>query len=97
MFFASCAIGKNKRGQLVEWVEKASFDRLNKLFVIFASERHHQTLLTDQNLIVVVWKTQLYVLPIFPYLAPKVLVSGEHHVLKDLSFYEEARVADAKA
>lgn len=46
-FIALCAIGKKKRGQLVEWVEKASFDRLNKLFVISASERYHQTLLTD--------------------------------------------------
>ena len=45
---------KKMRGRLVEWVEKASFDRLNKLFVIFANEQHHQTLLTDQNLLVVV-------------------------------------------
>ena len=29
------------RGRLVEWVEKASFDRLNKLFEIIAIERHH--------------------------------------------------------
>ena len=45
---------KKMRGRLVEWVEKASFDLLNKLFVISANERHHQTLLTDQNLLVVV-------------------------------------------
>ena len=42
------------RGRLVEWVEKASFDRLNKLFVISASERNYQTLLTDRNLLAVV-------------------------------------------
>ena len=42
------------RGRLVEWVEKASFDRLNKLFVISANEWHHQTLLIDQNLLLVV-------------------------------------------
>ncbi|RVW54959.1 hypothetical protein CK203_096345 [Vitis vinifera] len=29
----------NKRGKLVEWVEKASFDRLNMLFEITAAER----------------------------------------------------------
>ena len=31
----------SKRGRLVEWVEKASFDRLNKLLEITAAERHY--------------------------------------------------------
>ncbi|RVW44574.1 hypothetical protein CK203_116537 [Vitis vinifera] len=70
---------KKKRGRLVEWRNKASFDQLNKLFVIFASERDYQTLLTDQNLLVVVWELQSYVLSILPRLAPKVLVPDEHH------------------
>ena len=39
---------------------------------------------------------QLYIISILPRLAPKVLVSGKHHKLKDLHFYEEARVADMK-
>ncbi|RVW21238.1 hypothetical protein CK203_114582 [Vitis vinifera] len=82
---------------LVEWVEKASFDQLNKLFVISTSERHYQTLLTDQNLLSVVQKPQPYIIPIFPRLAPKVLVPNEHHVLKDLPLYEEARAINAKA
>ncbi|RVW91362.1 hypothetical protein CK203_035456 [Vitis vinifera] len=30
----------HKRGRLVEWVEKASFDRLNRLFEITSIERH---------------------------------------------------------
>lgn len=67
-------------------MEKASFDRLNKLFVIFSSERHHQTLLIDQNLLVVVRESQLYILPILPYLAPKVLELDDHHTLNDLPF-----------
>ena len=33
--------GTDKRGCVVEWVEKTSFDRLNKLFEITAAERHH--------------------------------------------------------
>lgn len=81
----------------MEWVEKAFFDWLNKLYVIYTNERHHQTLLTDRNLLSVVREPQPYVLPILSHLAPKVLVSGEHHVLRDLLFYEEARVVDAKA
>lgn len=90
MFIVLHAIGKKKRGRLVEWRNKASFDQLNKLFVIFASERDYQTLLTDQNLLVVVWELQSYVLSILPRLAPKVLVPDEHHVLKDLPFYKKA-------
>ncbi|RVW19219.1 hypothetical protein CK203_100115 [Vitis vinifera] len=41
---------KNKSGWLVEWVEKASFSQLNKLFEIFASKRDHQVLFMDKNL-----------------------------------------------
>lgn len=42
-------------------------------------------------------ESQLYVLPILPNFAPKVLESSEHHILKDLPFYEEAWIVDAKA
>ncbi|RVW15556.1 hypothetical protein CK203_077732 [Vitis vinifera] len=42
--------GPDKRGCVVEWVEKASFSRLNKLFEITAAERHHETLLTAAKL-----------------------------------------------
>ena len=93
MHITWCITGKKKRDRLVEWVEKTSFDRLNKLFVIFSSERHHQTLLIDWNLLVVVRESQLYILP---SLAPKVLELDEHHTLNDLPFYEEGRAADAQ-
>lgn len=77
-------------------MEKTSFDRLNKLFVISSSKRHHQTLLTDWNLLVVVWESQSFILPILSHLLPKVLEPDEHHTLRDLSFYEEVWAADAK-
>ena len=80
----------------MEWVKKASFDWLNKLFVISTNERHHKTLLTDRNLVVIVWESHPYILSILPHFVPKMLVPDEHHVLKDLSFYKEARVVDAK-
>ena len=83
--------GTSKRGRLVEWVEKASFDRLNKLFEITAAERHYQTLLTAQNLFAVVREPQPYVTNILPRRLPKRVVPGEHLVLKDLPFYERAR------
>ena len=82
---------------MVEWVEKASFDRLNRLFKITSVERHYQTLLTAWNLLAVVREPQPYVLNILPRRLPKVVVPGEHFVLKDLPFYEKAREEDAKA
>ncbi|RVW26190.1 hypothetical protein CK203_107506 [Vitis vinifera] len=45
---------KNKRGCHVKFVEKASFDRLNKIFEISSIEQNHQVLLTDKNLEAVV-------------------------------------------
>ncbi|RVW47289.1 hypothetical protein CK203_089668 [Vitis vinifera] len=47
-------LGPDKRGHIVEWVEKTSFARLNKLFEIVATERHYETLLTARNLLAVV-------------------------------------------
>ena len=81
--------GTSKRGCLVEWVKKAYFDRLNKLFKITAIERYYQTLLSARN--------QSYVINILPRRLPKFVVPEEHFVLKDLPFYERAREADTKA
>lgn len=80
----------------MEWVEKASFDQLNKLFETSANERNHQVLLTDRNLLVVVRESKSFILPILPRMAPKVLVPYEHHVLKNLPLYEVVLAADAK-
>ena len=95
--------GTFKRGRLVEWVEKASFDRLNKLFEITAIERHYQTLLSTRNLLAVVREPQPYVVNILPRRLPKFIVPGKHFVLgknfvlNDLPFYERVREANAKA
>ena len=78
-------------------MEKASFDRLNRLFEITAIERHHQTLLSTQNLLAVVREPQSYILNILHRRLPKVVVPGEHFVLKDLPFYEKASEGDVKA
>lgn len=76
------------RGRLVEWVEKASFERLNKLFEISVNECNHQILLTDKNLLAMVRESKLFNLPVLLRLAPKVLVPDEYHMLKDLHLYE---------
>ena len=49
-YFTFFGVGPEKRGKLVEWVEKASFDRLNRLFEIEAVERSCDILLSTQNL-----------------------------------------------
>lgn len=85
------------RSRFVEWVEKASFNHLNKLFEITTNKRNHQIFLTDRNLLVVVREPKLYVLPILPHPVLKVLVPSKHHVLKDFTFYKVARPRDAKA
>ena len=63
---------------MVEWVEKASFDPLNRLFEIAATERSCETLLSAQNLRLVTQEPQPYVLNILPRRLPKEVVSGEH-------------------
>lgn len=88
---------KDRRGHLVEWVEKSSFARLNKLFAIEQSEQNHSVLLTEKNLRVVLAQAKSFVILLLPRLAPLILVLGWHFVLKDLPFYEVARLADAKA
>ena len=48
----------------MELIEKASFDRLNKLFEIVVSEQDHKVLLSDKNLHAMISEPKLYVLPI---------------------------------
>ncbi|RVW33065.1 hypothetical protein CK203_110042 [Vitis vinifera] len=46
--------GPERRGHIVDWVEKASIACLNKLFEIDAKERCYKTLLTARNLMAIV-------------------------------------------
>ena len=85
-----CITGKRRRGRLVEWVDKISFDPLNKLFVISAGERNHETLLTNQNLLALVRDSESYIVLTLPRFTLRVLVPDEHFVLNDLPFYAEA-------
>ena len=89
--------GTDRRGRLVEWVEKASFLRLNKLFEIVPSERNYQTLLSIWNLAALAQDSKPYIPNIIPRRLPKEVVAGEHFVLQDLLFYAVAREADAQA
>ena len=80
----------------MDWVEKASFACLNKLFEIDAKERHYKTLLSARNLMAVVRESQEYVVNILPRKMPEEVVPGEHYTLKDLPIYQEVKKADAE-
>lgn len=54
-------------------------------------------LLSAWDLLAVIREPQPYMLPIISRWLPKIVVPREHHVLKNLPFYEEAREADTKA
>ncbi|RVW64233.1 hypothetical protein CK203_046318 [Vitis vinifera] len=88
--------GPEKRGHIVDWVEKASFACLNKLFEIDAKERHYKTLLSARNLMAVVRESQEYIVNILPRKMPKEVVPGEHYTMKDLPIYQEFKEADAE-
>lgn len=90
----SVHVSKDRRGHLVEWVEKSSFAPLNKLFKIDQTEWNLNVLLIEKNLRVVLAQVKSFVIPLLPRLAPTTLVSNEHFVIKDLPFYEVACLAD---
>ncbi|KAL6334837.1 hypothetical protein AAG906_022826 [Vitis piasezkii] len=76
--------GPELRGHLVDWVEKASFACVCKLFEIDPKERAYKTLLSARNLMAIVRESQDYVVP------------GEHYTVKELPIYQEAKEADAE-
>lgn len=92
-----CGIGKDKRGHLVEWVEKTSFTQLNKLFKIDTFEWNHKVLLSNNNLLALINETKLFIIPILPHVASPSLVPNKHFVLKYLPFYEVTSLADSEA
>lgn len=77
-------------------MEKSSSTPLNKLFEIDQAEQNYNALLIEKNLKVILSHPKSFVIPVFSQLAPLTLVSGEHFVLKDLSFYEVAQLANAE-
>ena len=58
---------------------------------------NQHTLLIDRNLLAVIREPQPHIPPIISHSLPKVLVFGEHHLLKALPFYEVAHEANVKA
>ena len=81
----------------MDWVEKASFACVCKLFEIDPKERACKTLLSARNLMAVVRESQEYVINILPRkLAKDEIVPGEHYTLKELPQYQEVKEADGE-
>ena len=81
----------------MDWVEKASFACVCKLFEINPKERAYKTLLSAWNLMAVVRESQEYVINILPRkLSKDEIVPGEHYTVKELPLYQEAKEADAE-
>ena len=76
--------GKNQRGKLVHWVERASFAKIRRLLEISEQERHHEVLLTVKNLHDLSRHPSPYNVPIIPRPLPSEVVEGEHFVAADL-------------
>ena len=88
---------KERRGLLVEWVEKASFARLNKLFKINVIEQAYNVLLSDKNMQALIENPKAFIILVFPRLVPPSLVPDEYFMLKDFHFYKVACLADSEA
>ena len=76
--------GKSRRGRLVNWVEKASLEKIRRLLEITKHECHYEVLLTLKNLADVRRNPAPYSLPIIPRLLPSEIMDGEHFVTTDL-------------
>ena len=69
---------------MVNWVEKASLEKIRQLLEIYEQERHYEILLNLKNLVVVRRNPAPYSLPIIPRPLPSEIVDGEHFVTADL-------------
>ena len=72
------------KGRLVEWVEKASFEKIRRMLEVSERECHYKVLLTLKNLVDVRRNPTCYNLPVILGLLASEVVVGEHFVYVDL-------------
>ena len=68
----------------MQWVEKASLEKIRRMFEVSEQERHCKVLLTLNNLDNVRRILTPYSLPIIPRSLPSEIVGGEHFITTDL-------------
>ena len=75
---------KHQWGKLVNWVEKASFEKIRKLLEISERERHHEVLLTLKILSDLSCNPAPYSVFVILHPLHTEIVEGEHYVITDL-------------
>ena len=68
----------------MQWVEKASLEKIRRLLEVSKQKRHYEVLLTLKNLADVRWSPAPYRLSIIPRSLPSEIVGREHFVTTDL-------------
>ena len=68
----------------MQWVKKASLEKIRRMLEVFEQERHCEVLLTLKNLADVRRSPAPYSLPIIPRSLASKIVGGEHFVTTDL-------------
>ena len=84
IFLINTFARKNQRGRLVNWVEKSSFKKIQKLLEISKRERHHEILLTVKNLRELSRNPYPCTLSVIPHPLLTEVVEGEYYVIADL-------------
>ena len=79
-----CLCREKSKGKLVNWVEKASFEKIRRLLEIFERERHHEVFLTLKNLGDLIRNPTPYNVPVILRPLPTKIVEGEHYVTTNL-------------
>ena len=69
---------------MVNWVEKASFKKIQKLLEISEQEQHHEILLTTRNFRELSCSPSSYIILVIPRPLPTEIVEGEHYIIADL-------------
>ena len=68
----------------MRWVERASFEKIQRLLEIFEQEQNHKVLITVKNLHDLSHHPSPYNVPIIPCPLHSKIVEGEHFVVVDL-------------
>ena len=75
---------RSRRGKLVHWVERVSFEKIQRLLEISEQERNHEVLLTMKNLNDLSHHPSPYNVSIISCPLPSEIVEGEHFTTADL-------------
>ena len=83
-FLCVICAGKDRRGKLAHWVDRASFAKIRRLLEISEQDRHHEVLLIVKNFHDLSRHPSPYSIPIIPCPLPSEIVECEHFVAADL-------------